>query len=320
MHCRGCDYPLWNLPPGHCPECGVDFKPGDYEFVPASVAFCCPNCDQAYYGTSFKGHLVPARFKCVNCSTKIGMNSMVVRPAEDRPPAKQLQGVPPCMQQGRMWLVKWFGTLGWSIGMPGVLISRIPEQRSLGLAWKFFLPLVLLASLGLLLPFFMIFSGLFNLRGYLVSETLSAIASGVLTLSLTGTALILFVVVWSLFVHGWLRLTHAATYRYSRTLSTLMFSSGPLVGLAVPCLGAYCGAPFIAIWLFVLFIFGVRSGQETSTATAVWTNFVSLFCLLIIGVALFLLGSQFTPGPAVGPPLVGPPLVGPPSPAVPPGS
>ena len=291
MQCRGCDYPLWNLPPGPCPECGLAFKPIDYEFVPASVAFCCPVCDQAYYGTSFKGHLVPARFKCLGCATKLSMDLMVVRPAEDRPPSKQLKGIPPCMQQGRWVITKWFGTLGWSLGMVGVLISQIPAQRSMGLAWKFFLPLLLVVSLGLLIPFFVLFSGVFNLRGYLVSETLAVLASGVLALSLIASKLLVFVLLWSLGVHGWLLLTRSASYGYSRTLSAIMFASGPLVFLGIPCLGVWCGSPFISIWCFILAVFVIRAGQETSTATAVLANTVSFLCLIIVAVALYLVGS-----------------------------
>ncbi len=82
MRCTSCDYALWNLKTRRCPECGRAFRPGDYEFVPNSVQFCCPHCNQAYYGTGPKGHLVPEEFDCVRCSRRIGMDEMALLPAE----------------------------------------------------------------------------------------------------------------------------------------------------------------------------------------------------------------------------------------------
>ena len=60
MHCRNCEYALWNLTTRECPECGTAFRPSEYEFVPQSVRFCCPHCDHPYYGTGEKGHIEPA--------------------------------------------------------------------------------------------------------------------------------------------------------------------------------------------------------------------------------------------------------------------
>src|SRR5262245_20410546 len=82
MHCKQCNYPLWNLTARTCPECGAPFNPSDFEFVPNSVRFCCPNCRLAYYGTSPKGHLIPHVFNCLGCEERITMDSCVLLPAE----------------------------------------------------------------------------------------------------------------------------------------------------------------------------------------------------------------------------------------------
>ncbi len=82
MRCLQCDYTLWNLTARNCPECGASFAPSDYDFVVNSVRFCCPHCDQSYYGTGEKGHLHPNEFDCVGCGQHVHMDEMVLRPAE----------------------------------------------------------------------------------------------------------------------------------------------------------------------------------------------------------------------------------------------
>ena len=55
MHCQTCGYSLWNLAARECPECGARFLPGDFEFVPGTVQFCCPHCRHARHGTDDSG-------------------------------------------------------------------------------------------------------------------------------------------------------------------------------------------------------------------------------------------------------------------------
>ena len=82
MRCRNCDYPLWNLKARECPECGASFRPSEFEFVAQSVRFCCPHCDQEYFGTDERGHLRPVEFNCTKCATRVEMDAMVLRPAD----------------------------------------------------------------------------------------------------------------------------------------------------------------------------------------------------------------------------------------------
>lgn len=82
MNCKTCDYALWNLRTRVCPECGSSFNVADFEWRPGAVRFCCPHCNQAYYGTDAKGHLVPPEFECIACGQSITMEEMVLLPAE----------------------------------------------------------------------------------------------------------------------------------------------------------------------------------------------------------------------------------------------
>ena len=82
MKCKSCGYSLWNITARVCPECAAPFKPSDYEFKPNAVRFCCPSCDQSYYGTDGHGMLVPRSFVCVSCQSPVTMDTMVLRPVE----------------------------------------------------------------------------------------------------------------------------------------------------------------------------------------------------------------------------------------------
>ena len=82
MRCKTCDYPLWQIRDRKCPECGSAFRPSDFEFTLNSVRFCCPHCEQAYYGTGANGHISPRTFACVSCAKVIDMDEMVLLPAE----------------------------------------------------------------------------------------------------------------------------------------------------------------------------------------------------------------------------------------------
>ncbi len=70
MHCQACGYSLWNLVARECPECGAPFLPGDFEFVPGTVQFCCPHCRHARHGTGDRGHLSPRSFTCEQCDVR----------------------------------------------------------------------------------------------------------------------------------------------------------------------------------------------------------------------------------------------------------
>ena len=82
MHCQACGYSLWNLAARECPECGARFLPGDFEFVPGTVQFCCPHCRHPRHGMDDRGHLSPRSFNCEQCDAAIDMDAMVLSPAE----------------------------------------------------------------------------------------------------------------------------------------------------------------------------------------------------------------------------------------------
>ena len=113
MRCKSCDYPLWQLTDRLCPECGTPFLPSEHEFILNSVRFCCPHCEQPYYGTGEKGHLVPRTFACVKCAKFIDMDQMVLLPTEGVTERQtQVTVVPWVERRDRGWFAAFFVTLG----------------------------------------------------------------------------------------------------------------------------------------------------------------------------------------------------------------
>ena len=292
MRCRECEYPLWNIPPGPCPECGAAFRPSEFEFMPASVAFCCPECDQAYFGTAYNGHLIPRSFACRSCSARIDMDSMSVRPAADRPEALQMQGIAPCTRSDIGSFKKWWGTFAWSVGKPGQLMASVPVDRSLGLACRFVIPLMLLAGLGLAIPIILLSQNLLFGRAWntLTPGTATKVVGLGLLVTL-GTILVMLIgfALWAALAHLTLVVFGNRTHGYGRTLSSLLFASGPLLVFAFPCIGLYCAGPAVPIWMFVLMIIALRSGQELTVKMACRANFVPVGLLVLLGVGWLLL-------------------------------
>lgn len=138
MRCRHCDYPLWNIRARQCPECGAPFLPSENDFVPNSVCFCCPHCDQAYYGTDSRGHLEPPQFQCVQCQQKIAIDEMIMRPAAGVDESRTLRNRMPWFERHRIGVLRaWWQTIGAAMTRPSGLIHAVPREHSAVSAWLF---------------------------------------------------------------------------------------------------------------------------------------------------------------------------------------
>ena len=283
MHCRNCDYPLWNLTTGICPECGVVFAPSEFEFVPNSVRFCCPQCQQTYYGTGAKGHLVPRAFVCVKCGTAIDMDRMVLLPAEGVVEARTKPDANPWLERkDRGFFKAWIATVVKSLAGQAPLMRGLGDQVRPGEAWGFAL-LTLLAWLGVgvALPFFG-FAVFASLSSASRASAAIATASGV-TLGIAAVWLTL-VVLWGLSTHGLLRVTGGARHTLGRSFEAILYSSGMTLSMAVPLLGAYCGAWFVIPWWIVSAILMITFGQKVhgGRATLAVVSFPATVFVLIV--------------------------------------
>ena len=291
MYCRNCDYPLWNIPGRQCPECGDPFLPSAYEFKPGAVKFCCPDCSQQYYGTSYKGHLRPREFDCVQCGRHLDMDEMTLLPAEGWEERSVGAATAPWSRPGSGWFARWFGTVGWSYVNPRGLIAGIPTSSGVGGAWGFFLItqcLIGLIGIGLPTLVFVIIFGLAAPRGGPGAAGFGfSMLPAVFIISFT----IFYAILWSLLIHATLVVTGGAAHSLGRTIASVFFASGTLAVQAIPCVGPYCLGYIVGIWWLVSTIIMVMESQKVSGLRAslavLWFPVLAL-ALGVSGYAFFI--------------------------------
>lgn len=294
MRCRKCDYRLWNLRSRQCPECGTPFVPSQYELVPNSVEFRCPHCDQAYFGTGPKGHLLPAAFECTSCGRHIHMDEMVLLPAAGiEEEQTQIDRMPWLERKKRGFFRSWFSTIGRSMITPGRLMRSIPAGSSVASAWWFAIwtnTLILLVSLVPLVIFqIVVFAG-FAGSGGPPASAFGAIPAVMLIMALLGT--IVVIALWGCLTHGLLRLTGPTFTTLGGTYQAICYSTGANAPTALPCLGLYFGW----IWWIVSAVLMVKEAQQVQgwrAALAVLT-FPALLIFSIIALYMVLIAVAFS--------------------------
>ncbi|MFI4882092.1 MAG: hypothetical protein ACIAQU_05860 [Phycisphaerales bacterium JB064] len=272
MKCPGCEYELWNLKAGPCPECGRPFKPSEFEFLANAVRFCCPHCDQDYYGTSERGQLEPDAFACIRCGNHVTTDDMILRPADALGGREATRATNPWFEPKRKR--RWFATIGAGLGMPGRLLEATPAIGGTGPAFGYAaINFTMAGALGLALAMLLLFAG--GGAGPLV---FIAIASVLIPFA--------YLFFWTLLTHGLLKLFKQPTPDgLGRTFQALAFTSGVWLFGLMMCMGWPLG--FIA-WSACAPI-AVRSAHKCRTSAAVVATLVppalvvlSIFALYII--------------------------------------
>ncbi|MBY0263306.1 MAG: hypothetical protein K2Q20_13240, partial [Phycisphaerales bacterium] len=222
MRCKTCNYPLWQITARNCPECGTHFAPSEFEFVVNSVRFCCPHCQQAYYGTGPQGHLVPRAFACVSCAKPIDLDEMVLLPAANVT-EHQTAGlnVPWVDRRAQTWFGAFFSTFALGLGNPRGLIDHVPETSSFRRAFAYaglHVCLHFLVGLGWLIAFPFVMAGAFGTgRGIGGFVALAASVAG----GLLGP--LVFLLVWILAAHAFLRVTGSTAAGLTRTAQAVCY-------------------------------------------------------------------------------------------------
>lgn len=262
MRCKTCDYPLWNIPPGSCPECGSGFKPSDFRFVPNAVQFCCPRCGQDYYGTDEQGHLEPTEFDCARCGNPVSMDEMRLLPTagvqEDRTGLRPFPWLDKALgRSSRTWR-----TIGVGMAMPSAIAERISGPPRVGAALRFaatavgFVVLVN-ALLGVILIGATTYSspgggpGAFGFASIFIMPLFGAVIWMISILVLGAVQ------------HGFLAVTGPTKHGMGGTLETLSYCSAPIVICAIPCFGYYF-IPITAIWTGIVHAIALQARQEVS--------------------------------------------------------
>lgn len=279
MKCKTCEYPLWQMKPGACPECGTHFKPSEFEFVTNSVKFCCPHCAQDYYGTGKNGHLEPPAFDCVKCGSAVTMDEMQLLPTTGVKEEQTEVFVTPWIERrGRSWVKAFFATMWAGVGNPVRTIEGVPLQSSMRRA---------LAYVGLQMLWQTVIGGGLVLF-IAVAIGGSAGRGGMASLAAIGAALLMsvvplvFAIVWIIATHVCLRLTGPAPGGLRRTVHAMAYSSGNNALAAIPCIGMVYFSWAGALW------WGISAGFMLAKGHGVkgWRAAVAVATPLVVTVAL----------------------------------
>ncbi len=249
-----------------CPECGTGYRPSEYDFTPNSVAFCCPHCDQPYYGTDERGHLDPPQFVCVTCQQETHMDQMVLRPTEGVDEKRtKVDANPWLLRQETGKLKAWWRTVGKSLFASGPLIAALPGRATTRDAWNFALTHAVIVNLlgwPLIFIFSMAFASMAMGGGGMISGKILLIALSSWVIPVVGTFLLIGL--WSLAIHGMLKFLPGRKKKWGDTFQCLCYSSSVLILGAVPCLGVYIGWIGLIFWPRVAFLM-LRERHEIST-------------------------------------------------------
>ena len=305
MHCLKCDYPLWNLAPGSCPECGTQFKPTDCEFPVGQARFCCPDCDQAYYGDGPEGHLQPSEFECVSCNRHLTEDDCIIRPLEGED--EIASRVAPWFQPNLGLFSRFFRTCGWAMVRPVQLANGTPLANSTVTAMGF---MALIQFLGLAIGAFPLLA--IALAAPLISG--NGMGFGVAMLGVLlfagGSMLssIAIILLNACVAHLVLACTGRLQHGLGRTVTLCCLGSGPAILVAIPCLGPYCGSYVSGVWMIVSTILVLSNGQRVSgwRASVAVLAFPTILVALGVAALLFLnLGSAVPAGVGVVMPRTG---------------
>lgn len=286
MFCKTCQYPLWNLKDRTCPECGSGFVPSRFAFVPNSVQFCCPHCQQAYYGTSANGHLVPPVFDCVSCAARIEMDEMVLLPASGIDEKRTRARVNPWLEGGGRGRGKrWLRTVLYSMVTPGSLILATPREAPKRRTLAFAVCTVMTAmAISVVMPFFILIPLIAPLGANLNSfvESVLGFAGGLVLWGLLTCAV---VPVYAGMAHLLLR-GGKPRGGYRETFHATAMASGANVLGGVPIFGMFTSFLGLVWWGVSLSVM-LRSVHRVSKARAFVAGLLPPIAVLVLIVGGF---------------------------------
>lgn len=310
MRCKGCDYPLWDIAARACPECGLPFRPSEYEFSINSVRFCCPHCHQTYYGTGERGHLVPPRFHCVSCARLIDLDEMIVLPRDGVPENISIPDRMPWLERHRIGFWKALGgTWVRALGAPSRLADSIPKSSdgsgrpamtpAVAYGLLFTIAYMLLGTTLLFVP------GSLGAAAGTGSKGLGVTLAMAVSIVIVIVSCIVLFFVWALIAHATLRLSGRTPAGIAGTIAALGYSSSVNFMSAVPCMSFFTVPVGMCWWAVVASLMAMRIQRATAFRAFGAFIVVPLMTVAMLGGGLtFLIISsipRIPPTPAPGP-------------------
>ncbi len=301
MRCRGCDYELWNMKPGACPECGRKWQFDEFRFRPFAAQFLCPHCEHAYAGSDDQGIPVPRAFICSQCSQPIDLNQMRALPRPNTDGSDAMDDVHPWSERFRLgyWRAFW-RSVGQSMFSPTRVGRTLPERTDLRSALVFSLLCATVSIAFLTSPLAFLF-------GISSSQFSSGLEYALIFLAkflgiILGSALFgqIFFVLWGSCAHAILRMSGGVRRPLNSSLSATLFCTGPFLISAVPCCGFYISVISL-IWMAVAMIYAFASLQKVSglrASIAVLTPILALLAGTVLTIAVMIYLSPNTTWPS----------------------
>lgn len=284
MKCSTCTYSLWNIRTRTCPECGAGFKPSDFDFTLNSVQFCCPHCNQSYYGTGARGHLVPPAFACVSCGQHITMDECVCLPTQGVVEEQtRTDDMPWFERRARGVFMGWLATIGRAMVAPGRLMQTIPPASPAGFVFgSMTLSIFALVGIAPILLFagFMAGVGPGGGGGPRIAGVVGGLGTA-MAVAVLSTWVVLGI--WTLVTHALLYISGGTPHTLRRTSQALGYSAGAAVLVAIPCVGPYFGV-FLAIWWVVSATIMLAKAHNISGGRAAFATLTPVVvCIVAIG-------------------------------------
>jgi hypothetical protein len=271
------------------------------------VRFCCPHCDQEYYGTAANGHLEPTAFQCVRCQRPITMDEMVPAPAQGFDETSAERPPNPWTERERIGFWRgWFRTMRSPLFAPALLARSLPPNESLWQPiWFVLITAFMTSLLGVIVSAGM-FLGIANFAGPGAGPMPIGVVVGQQAI-LTVVCIFLGVgvtIVWCLFSHLILLVLGGAREGWRTSLRALLYAIGGTNALnlaaCVPCIGIAA-----LVWWIVSGTIMLREARRTSTARAVTAvvlpSAVTMLAVLVLLVLMigWVAAVAATPGGAI---------------------
>jgi hypothetical protein len=300
MHCTNCSYPLWDISARTCPECGEGFNPANYDFPPCGVRFCCPACDQAYYGTTRQGQLNPAEFACAGCGAPMSAAVAVVRLKPDASEPKVNNRILPWLRRSRLGFGRaWLETFTQSNVSQQTLMDHTPPQSSLRDAALYSLVTIILWTMPPAVGD-LVMSNLSNpsLSGVADMVTKAGLMIGGV-LAAAGSIFVMLLV-WIVTTHATLWLTGGSRWPIRRTAHALFYSTGANAIIIFSMMALCFGIErflLLILSVFAFFCWAIMAARMLSYAqeTPRWRAYLATLMVPVLALALVISNMRVAP-------------------------